>query len=444
MSTNNRFDDLDGFGNEGRPPVPTVDTPLPGSTPATARKATTEPTEPVRPADDVSGLTPEQRAQWRGSAVKFPGFLEIVNEGSKGCKDTRIPGSMIETYVNETGGLGMKVNGKAYPVTDSGLATAWTNLTGLPASILGELGHKKHSFAFAEELNNIYNKARERDKSFLVRTKAQKGKQHIRAILPETYVQFDNLPLLQAVSEGWPEGLGAIGDCWVLNAARYTGDSMNVMLLPESMVTEKEDGEWAIGVRLTADELGGPIRIQPVNFRSYCWNGMVFGERNATIQNGVFNFNHAGEFDQAKFVKHVGDTIRYACGLGSVFMERFDASRDVEIADPDAFIAQLAINGRMSNKTARHLASGYDITIAEEPAVANTLFGIMNGITRAAQFLENQKARTGVEAFAGSLLASGNGSTASAIASWRIIEQQAAALEDDTVNRMLRLQVAAE
>jgi hypothetical protein len=50
----------------------------------------------------------------------------------------------------------------------------------------------------------------------------------------------------------------------------------------------------------------------------------------------------------------------------------------------------------------------------------------------------------GVEAFAGSLLASGDGSTASAIASWRIIEQQAAVLEDDTVNRMLRLQVAAE
>jgi hypothetical protein len=341
MSTSKQFDDLDGFGNEARPPVPTVDSPLPGSTPATARKATTEPTEPVRPDDDVSGLTPEQRAQWRRSAVKFPDFLDIVNAGSKGCKDTRIPGRMIETYVNDTGGLGMKVNGKAYPVTDTGLATAWTHLTGLPASILGELGHKQHSFAFAEELNSIYNKARKTDKSFLVRTKVQNGQQHIRAILPETYVQFDNLQLLQAVSEGWPEGLGPLGDCWVLNAARYTGDSMNVMMLPESMVAKKEDGEWAIGFRVTADELGGPIRFQPVNFRGYCWNGMVFGELNATIQNGVFSFNHSGEFDKFKFTKIIGDTIRYACGLGSVFMERFDASRDVQIADPDAFIAQL-------------------------------------------------------------------------------------------------------
>lgn len=267
----------------------------------------------------------------------------------------------------------------------------------------------------------------------------------VRAVRPSTFVAIDNEQVLATLVRAIPhEGR----DKAVLTYFSHDGDNMAGDIILPDMVQAREDSEYGVGVSFANSEVGSSaVRIEPYLFRLTCANGMVYSTKGMNEDAGVLVVPHRGVFDYDLFQERVNRAVAQALATGGIVLRQMDDSRDVEFSDTEAVAVHMAAEHGLTVGQTRAWWAGYAQTVAEEASVApveNTLFGLVNGMTRAAQNLFGFE-RQSMERLAGTILSDDLAGGKKAMwGRYKQVESAASALSATKVSRLLYGQVYAD
>jgi hypothetical protein len=169
------------------------------------------------------------------------------------------------------------------------------------------------------------------------------------------------------------------------------------------------DADYVVpGVLVSNSEVGaGAFKVEPFVYRLWCWNAAISEQSLAQVHVGArlqlgevqWTDNTLRLNDEALWAQ-VGDVIDATFNPDTFhkLVEQFKGAKAVEIKKPvevtEAVAVKLALSEERKTALTRYFA-----------AEGDTLFGLVNGVTRLAQDFEDPDQQTEVERYAGKLLA---------------------------------------
>lgn len=203
----------------------------------------------------------------------------------------------------------------------------------------------------------------------------------LRAMLSERYAVINNQWYLETIAKVVPD---AVVSHWNGDADTIYGN----ILIPDS-VRQEEDSEYGGGMSLSNCEVG-QRRLTSLAwlFSIICWNGNIWdkceGRELSQVHKGHIDLNVLGKALQ----RTINDQIPLITAGLDLFLAKRDFTTDVDVKP---VVAQIARDHKLTKAEAFGVLQGYNIETRERPTVAGSLFGIIHGITRAAQVMSNQR-----------------------------------------------------
>lgn len=229
----------------------------------------------------------------------------------------------------------------------------------------------------------------EPDKKFRLRTYTDGT---CRAFVTEQYAPVDNRWYLEVLSEFIPGG----------RFSHWRGDEDTIygnVLIPDTIMDYgSDDSDYGGMISVGNCEIGTRrISQMPSLFRAICLNGCIWGQTKGEKIRRV----HRGNIDLAELKLEIAKNIQDQIPLLAPGIKKFLDTRAMETgkASIKGIIASVSSDYKLSKKEATEFLSQY----GEFESEHRSLFGIINGLTRAGQKFDN-KAWVRFDEIAGSLM----------------------------------------
>jgi hypothetical protein len=216
----------------------------------------------------------------------------------------------------------------------------------------------------------------EQDKKFRLRTYTDGT---CRAFVTEQYAPVDNRWYLEVLQEFIPGG----------RFSHWRGDEDTIygnVLIPDSIMDYgADDSDYGGMISVGNCEIGTRrISQTPSLFRSICMNGCIWGQ----VAGEKIRRVHRGNIDLVQLKLEIAKNIQDQIPLLAPSIKKFLETRSMELgkASAKSVIASVSSDYKLTKKQATEFLEQYVTFEAEQ----NTLFGIINGLTRAGQKFDNK------------------------------------------------------
>jgi len=227
------------------------------------------------------------------------------------------------------------------------------------------------------------------DKKFRLRTYTDGT---ARAFVTEQYAPIDNRWYLEVLNEFIPGG----------RFSHWRGDEDTVygnVLIPDTIMDYgADDSDYGGMISIGNCEIGTRrISQTPSLFRSICMNGCIWGQTSGEKIRRV----HRGKIDLDSLKMEIAQNIQMQIPLLAPGITKFLATRSMEVgkASVKGIIASVASDYKLSKREATEFLNQF----AEYESDNRSMFGIINGLTRAGQKFDN-KVWVRFDEIAGSLM----------------------------------------
>lgn len=318
---------------------------------------------------------------WFAKTIDFDEALALAEDAIRSRVDVLEPISAIQPRLNEDGQFVFTVNGKDFLPTDHALEQ-YAIRAGIPSSsVMRELrkldGSDAQDHSVMVHLAVNASRRLDQDKKFLLRTYTDGT---CRAFLTEKYAPVDNrwyLETLQAILPG-------------ARLSHWRGDEDTIygnLILPDSIIDygTNDDSDYGGMITVGNSEIGTRTVSQlPSLFRSICMNGCIWGQ----VKGSRIRRRHAGTIDLAQLAEEIETNIKDQIPLldGGVRLflntRSFGAPRSLMMA----LIGVVCQQHKITKSVATKVWANWEKYESED----TSLFGVINGITRAGQLCDNE------------------------------------------------------
>ena len=367
---------------------------------------------------------------WQDKCTPFSDFVATVKDQVKTKSDIVKPESEIRfkdintlidgTLINENGINSLRL------------------FTDIPSSMLTYLKERGYEEEMVRFLNDELD-LRERDwanngkepRDFRIRMREDaNGDNVIRAIVSERYGVIDNHDAIEMIADALPSLKDALA-----SHIDHDGDDMYGNILLPDYLKSQPDSDYGVGIAFKNSEIrNSTLRVSPFLFRAICLNGMIWGRKNSEIN---INQKHLGVIDKDHLRVQIKKAVAVALTEGNCLLTLMDHAKQVKVANPLNVIAQLTRDNNMTIEQGKAWHKGYLDSLQEETGDHNdkTAFGIVNGLTRSAQFYKGAT-RDQMETTASFILSPSIDADLQAISKrWGRISDNANQLSEKTVNQ---------
>lgn len=217
----------------------------------------------------------------------------------------------------------------------------------------------------------------------------------LRAILSERYACFDHPALLEAMA-------GTVNGRFQVNWCALSEDSLHVRLLDPTLTREALPGDRLMaGLHIANSEVGKrAVTVDALVYRLVCQNGLVRLVKGKSLLYQKHVALSADRF-QTELSEAVGEALMQSAG----FMERLVMATRTPVSDVDKTLLTLGQRWSLPQVMQESIRDGL---LGSPAGQQETLYGLVNAVTRAAQTL-NADDRHALETLAGTLLDESHG-----------------------------------
>lgn len=269
--------------------------------------------------------------------------------------------------------------------TEFGLTTLTSKYTDMPTSTVDfcrshGYNHELATFvndAVKSKMSSLLVEGR-RAKSLLLRKRIDRssGEEVVRMAASDRYGVADNDLMLDLLFDAFPTA--HVGEALASHACDNGDDIHGSILLPDSM-KDNGDSDYGVGIAFRNSEVGKYcFEISPFLFRAICCNGLIWGRRDSTIK---VNKKHLGTIDFADLRNQVNRAVQVALSEGNNLLAVLNYTKEAPVKKSMIIptIVSLSRANGLSIEEGKAWIKGFQA----EPT--NNGFGIVNGLTRAAQ-----------------------------------------------------------
>lgn len=371
---------------------------------------------------------------WQDKCIPLSAYYAQVKDDAKHKRDVLTPESSVRLDADLRLPDGTQV-------TSNGIDTlrSFTDVKTTTVANLDELGHRE---LIATVLNSQLDKreiewatkGKTKPRDFRVRLRHDNnGNDVVRAIVSERYGVIDNAQAIEMLVDALPSK-SAINDA-LMSHGFDDGDNMYGNILLPDYLKSDVDSDYGVGIAFRNSEIRKAVfRVDAMLFRAICLNGCIWGRMNSEIK---INQKHLGYIDLAQLRLDVKRAVTVALTHGNDLLTQMGYTREVEVENVNAIIAQLSRDNRLTIEQGRAWQKGYTDSLQERMGHIHdgTAFGIVNGLTRAAQEFTGEN-RTYMETVAGLIMTpSLNAPLSEVNAYWQDTAAQAKRLDEETVKQ---------
>ena len=320
---------------------------------------------------------------WYAKTKSYENVMESTQRAIESREDILTEMKNISCGVSLNGQFALVLNdGRKFVPTDHCLEQFSTRV-GVPSSTVMRELRKLDSYdgSDGETMAHIGNNAIrkiETDKKFRLRTYTDGT---CRAFVTEQYAPIDNRWYLEILNEFIPGG----------RFSHWRGDEDTMygnILIPETIMDygQSDDTDYGGMISVGNCEIGTRrISQTPSLFRAICMNGCIWGQQESKDH---VRRVHRGKIDLDSLKLNIANNIQDQIPLLAPGITRFLATRAMELGKSTAksVIAVVASQNHLSKKEASEFLEQYTTKEGSE----RSLFGIINGLTRAGQTFNNQ------------------------------------------------------
>lgn len=270
-------------------------------------------------------------------------------------------------------------DGRTFRPTDHAIEQFSVRTNVPSASFLREMRNVEGFDAFdANVMQEVAKNALRRiapDKVFRLRTYKDGT---CRAFVTDKYSPVDNRWYLDVLAEFIPGG----------RFSHWRGDEDTIygnVLIPDTIMDYgSDDSDYGGMISVGNCEIGTRrISQMPSLFRAICMNGCIWGQTEGEKIRRV----HRGKIDLDALKGEIAENIQHQIPLLAPGIQKFLATRSLEIgkASVKGVVAAIATDHRLSKREATEFLTQF----GEFEAGHRSLFGIINGLTRAGQVFDN-------------------------------------------------------
>lgn len=328
--------------------------------------------------------------KWYDKTISFPQAMEKLEQDRSHTTDLNATLDEMVPAVNEAGRFVFRYqDGREFQPTRFALTqlAGWAStsrwvLESLSSPQLDRRGRKQYDRdrQDAETLLTIVQNGLRRTKPgklFLWRIRDDNT---LRAILSDRYAVVDNRWLLESMEQLIPGGR--------VSHWRGNSDSLYTNILIPDSIRAESDSDYGGMFFVGNSEIGeSRLSVYPSLFRAICWNGCIWGQKKGEALTRI----HRGRVDLNALQVAIRENLNSQIpllnnGINSLLQTRM---LRWENSSATPLLAQVAMDARMSRKQVKEFLGAYDTEAVTTPEYRNTLFGIINAITRAGQNLED-------------------------------------------------------
>jgi hypothetical protein len=202
----------------------------------------------------------------------------------------------------------------------------------------------------------------------------------MRAFLSEKYAEVDNRWYLEQIEDIIPNGRLSH---WRGNADTIYGN----VLIPDT-IREEEDSDYGGMVSIGNCEIGKRnVLSMPSLFRAICMNGCIWGQ----TKGSEIRVRHIGDIDLDQLSKKIRNNIEVQIPLLPAGIERLLGVRLMENEGNTmkSVIAAVSDIEKLQKRDATAVLEAWVMFESKTPGENRNLFGVVNSVTRAGQFLGN-------------------------------------------------------
>lgn len=316
-------------------------------------------------------------------------------------------------------------SGRQFRPTDHALRQLCNRLS-LPVSTIeylygrdDALAHDSLNYLFTNEFMRYRKELGQRRGKWADRTSLiwrTRDDNTLRAVLTEMYATINNEWMMDVIQETIPSGL----------LSHWRGDSDSIwgnVLVPDSLRHE-EDSDYGGMVSISNCEIGTRrIGCVPSVFRAICMNGCIWDQKQGKGIKQV----HRGKIDLHALKREIQYCIRQQLDLLPTWMDTMLQTRELTTATSiTPVFAQVAIDHKLTRPQARGMLEAAAVEAGLYNSQKQSLFGVINAVTRAAQARTNNTEWANMEMVAGKLVTMGRDG-------WERLTKRAASLTSEQV-----------
>lgn len=325
---------------------------------------------------------------WQDQCIALPEFIKTVETLAESKRDIEKPESEIRLKDMETLVDGTKIS-------SSGINNL-RMFNGMPSTMVSYMEERGYHDELVRFMNDaLYQREQEwkhkgkepRDFRCRLRTN-EAGDEYIRAVVSERYGVIDNVQVMDILRNSLPSNI----DEALASHIDHDGDDMfGNILLPDYMKSEP-DSDYGVGIAFKNSEIrNAAFSVSPFLFRAICLNGMIWGRSNSEIK---INQRHMGNIDMVELQEQVRHAIAVALTQGNDLLTLMGHSKKVKVNNVLPTIVQLARDSQdnFTIEQTKAWHKGYLDSLHERNGDVheNSAFGVVNGLTRAAQNYSGQ------------------------------------------------------
>lgn len=357
---------------------------------------------------------------WQDSCKPFLKLVDSVKKSQENKEDTFI--SLNDLQVNDD--LTFKHNGGKF--TEWGF-NSLLRQTGIPKAMSEYLKDNSLETDLAKYINKEVAANTDSEKQILLRTRKDKeGSLLNRALLSDRYGIADNTLLMESVLDAIPEE----GHNGLLASHPFTNyDDLYCNVLIPDRVKSKPDSDYGCGIAIRNSEVGKfSFQVSAFLFRAICLNGMIWDRKNSEI---VVKKKHLGKIDVSDLMSQVKVAIEVGLTEGENLLNIFQMTKDIPVKDMGKLIVSLGKANTLSNAQVKSWGDAFQVEATDN------VFGVINGLTRAAQQYRGET-RNDMERLAGKLLSPSLDANIEFLSKrWAGYQSAASGIEEEQVQKVL-------
>lgn len=316
---------------------------------------------------------------WWSKTKTYEQVMESCQVAVENREDILIPTKSI-SCVSENDTFYFKLNdGRKFKPTDHAIEQ-FSVRSGIPSStFLREMrnieGFDSHDANTMAIVGNNALRRIDQDKEFRLRTYTDGT---CRAFVTDKYAPVDNRWYLESLAEFIPGG----------RFSHWRGDEDSIygnILIPDTIMDYgADDSDYGGMISVGNCEIGTRrISQMPSLFRAICMNGCIWGQSAGERIRRV----HRGKIDLDSLKLEIAKNIQHQIPLLAPGIKQFLATRAMETgkASVKGIVASISSDYKLSKREATEFLNQY----GEFEAENRSLFGIINGLTRAGQKFDN-------------------------------------------------------
>jgi hypothetical protein len=334
--------------------------------------------EPAFTAAQIKQKGTHVNKDWWKRCLTYDQVMESTQRAAEDRCDVVVPSEAIKA-VAVGSDIMFNVNGQNFKPTDWALSQ-FSQRANVPSStiIAGLREQEDCDEIDAAVMAAIANNALRRidaDKKFRLRT--YKSDNTLRAFVTDKYAPIDNRWYLDVLHEFVPEGMFSH---WRSDEDTLFGN----ILLPDTIIDYSggDDSDYGGMLSIGNCEIGKRRLSQfPSVFRSICFNGNIWGK----VEGKGIRRRHIGRIDFDEMKTAIAENIQLQLPLISGHIERFLATK--QMVSNVSMMKVIAAIVEDTKITKRQGAEVFNQWTTEESGF-NSLFGVINAITRAGQLYD--------------------------------------------------------